>query len=158
MKMKSSFLRMGAFAIGITLLTSACTSMAHTMREPNSRLELEKSDFTLSGQVSGEATTTRILGIDFSRLFGANMGASEGGVTSANPLAMLQMTAGSLPVIGSVAFDRTQSYALYELMAANPGYDVILYPQFETRVERPIGLGFIYKITTVKAMARLGKL
>lgn len=42
-------------------------------------------------------------------------------------------------------------------MNANPGYDVVVYPQYETKIERPIGLG-IFKITTVKVTARLGKL
>ena len=41
---------------------------------------------------------------------------------------------------------------------ANKGNDVILYPQYETKVVKPIGIEFIFKTTTVKATARLGKL
>lgn len=44
-------------------------------------------------------------------------------------------------------------------MDNNPGYDVIFYPQYETKVVKNIlGLGFLSKITTVKTTARLGKL
>jgi hypothetical protein len=44
-------------------------------------------------------------------------------------------------------------------MSKNPGYDVVFYPQYEKHVRRPIlGIGFIYKKTTVIAKARLGKL
>jgi hypothetical protein len=43
-------------------------------------------------------------------------------------------------------------------MENNKGYDVVFYPQYEVTVRRPIGLGFIYKVTTVKATTRLGKL
>ena len=44
-------------------------------------------------------------------------------------------------------------------MAKNPNYDVVLYLQYETKISRPLlGLGFILKITDVKATARLGQL
>jgi hypothetical protein len=44
-------------------------------------------------------------------------------------------------------------------MFTNPGYDVIFYPQYETKISKPaLGLGFIVKITKVKTTARLGKL
>jgi hypothetical protein len=55
--------------------------------------------------------------------------------------------------------DKTANYSLYELMTNNPGYDVVFYPQYETKVLKPIlGIGFLTKITTVKTTARLGKL
>ena len=44
-------------------------------------------------------------------------------------------------------------------MSQNKGYDVVFYPQYETKVQKPaLGIGFITKITTVKTTARLGKL
>jgi hypothetical protein len=120
------------------------------MREPNVRVQLEKSDFTLSGQVSAEASTTKILSIDFNRLFNKKTGTIEGSQT---------ISLASIPVVGTVLGDKTANYALYDLMNANSGYDVIFYPQYETRISRPfLGLGFIYKKITVKATARLGKL
>jgi hypothetical protein len=44
------------------------------------------------------------------------------------------------------------------LMANNPGYDVVMYPQYVTTKVKPAGIGFFYKITTVKVTARLAKL
>lgn len=63
----------------------------------------------------------------------------------------------SIPVIGSFFGDKTESYALHELITSNPGYDVVFYPQFETKKFAP-GLGLFYNVTTVKATARRGKL
>jgi len=40
-------------------------------------------------------------------------------------------------------------------MKKNPGYDVVLYPQFETK---KFVIPFIYSKTKVKATARLGKI
>lgn len=136
-------------AVTILALLSSCTMYNKTIREPNVRVELKKSDFTLSDQVTAEAKSTKIFGIDFERLFVQKTAVSQGG--------SLNISLANIPVIGNVVADKTANYALYELMVNNPGYDVIIYPQYETVVERPIGLG-IYRITTVKVTARLGKL
>jgi hypothetical protein len=125
---------------------TSCTTVNKTMKEPNTRVELTKSDFTLSDQVSAEVTVTRILNIDFDRLFVKKSG-STGGLASL-----------AIPVVGGFVADPTQGYAVYELMNANPGYDVVFYPQYETTVSKPILIGWIYRTTTVKATARLGKL
>lgn len=147
--MKKNFLLLSA----VVLLVTSCTSVNHSMREPNTRLELSKNDFNLSDQVSATASTTRILSIDFARLFNQRTGSVDhDGSTSF-------VSASSIPVIGSIVEDKTTSYSLYELMLKNPNYDVVLYPQFETKISRPfLGLGFIYKKTTVKATSRLGQL
>ncbi|MCS6832046.1 MAG: hypothetical protein NZ521_00590 [Flammeovirgaceae bacterium] len=42
-------------------------------------------------------------------------------------------------------------------MKNNPGYDAVFYPQYEVKVVRPVGIGGLLKITTVKVTARLGK-
>ena len=118
------------------------------MREPNVFVELQKDDFTLSEQVTGQASTTKILSIDWSRLFKKETGEVQNGSLSFD-----------VPIIGGLISDYTSSYALYNLMQDNKGYDVVFYPQFETTVKRPIlGLGFIYKKTDVTVNARLGKL
>ena len=133
-----------------TIYLSSCTTINKSMREANVRVELSKSDFTLSDQFSAEAKSTKILGIDFSRLFMKKTGdiAGSGAINLA-----------SIPVIGTVVADRTSNYALYDIMTNNPGYDVVFYPQYETKVVKPIlGIGLIYSTTTVKATARLGKL
>jgi hypothetical protein len=121
------------------------------MREPNVNVNLTKSDFTLSEQVTAEATSTVILGIDFARLFNKKIGGIEGGA----------YTIGfeNVPVVGNFLGDKTSSYALYTLMNSNPGYDFIICPQYEKKVKKPIlGIGFLMKKTTVKTTARLGKL
>ena len=137
--------------VALVAMLSSCTTLTHTMREPNARLQWSKADFTFSEQVTGEATSTKFLNIDWSRLFNNTGGVVEGGGAESLSLA-------SLPVIGTLLTDPTSSYALYELMKKNPGYDVIFYPQYEISVTRPIGLGFILKTTKVKATARLGKI
>lgn len=141
-------------SVATALIFSSCTSINKSMREPNTRLNLEKKDFTLSEQVTGEATSTKIFGIDFQRLFLKETGSHQ----NDNVVAALPINIASIPVIGGFVYDATAGYALYDMMKKNPGYDVVLYPQYETTVKRPIGLGFIYKITTVKSTARLGKL
>jgi hypothetical protein len=148
--MKNLFLK-ALLVVGVFVGTfSSCTTVNRSMREPNARVEFEKSDFTLSDQVTATATSTKILGIDFQRLFTKESGNVEGGA--------LNISLASLPVVGNIVTDKTASYALHQLMSQNPGYDVIFYPQYETRVVKPIGLGFIYKKTTEKTTARLGKL
>lgn len=139
----------------LTIFAVSCTNINKSMREPNTRLNLQKSDFTLSDQVIGEASSTKILGIDFARLFMKKSANVNKDGASAGPLGI---SIASIPVIGGVIIDKTASYALYDIMEKNKGYDVVFYPQYEVTVRRPIGLGFIFKITTVKATARLGKL
>ena len=150
MNIKKTIFKMAMF-VAIVATFSSCTSLNHTMREPNTRVNLNKADFTLSEQVSAEATSTKIIGIDWSRIFISKTAAVEGG--------MINLSLASIPVIGNVLQDKTANYALYELMEANPGYDVVFYPQYETSISKPIiGLGFLLKKTTVKATARLAKL
>lgn len=136
----------------VFVLFTGCTAVNKTMREPNVRLELELDDFILSEQVSAEATSTKIVGIDWQRIFKQETGYTQGGGS-------MMINLASIPVVGTYVVDQTANYALYEMMMANPNYDVVIYPQFETTVERPLlGIGFILKTTTVKATARLGKL
>jgi hypothetical protein len=139
----------------IVLSFTNCTNINKAMREPNTRVNLEKKDFTLSDQVSGEATTTQIFGIDFARLFMKKGGTVNKDGAMAGPMGI---SLASIPVIGGIIVNPTASYALYDVMEKNKGYDVVFYPQYEITVKRPIGLGFIYKVTTVKATTRLGKL
>jgi len=138
------------FALFALLMTS-CSSINQTMREPTSAVKFGRNDFVLSQQVTGEARTVKVLCIDWARLFSkktGNITDKSSGITAAN-----------IPVIGSLSSDGTQNYALYNLMTQNPGYDVVFYPQYWTKVLRPVlGLGFILNITTVNATARLGKL
>ena len=131
---------------------SNCTTYMHSMREPNTRVNLNKSDFSLSDQVSAKAKSVTVLGIDWTRFFTKKTGSVDADASSSISWA-------SIPVIGNVISDRTADYSLYELMIANPGYDVVFYPQYETKVFKPaLGIGFLVRITNVKTTARLGKL
>lgn len=143
--------KMMGLGVLLMLFISSCTSYNKTMREPNVRVELNKNDFSLSEQVKAEATSTRIVGIDFKRIFTQKTGTISSGSNS--------ISLSSIPVIGTFVVDPTSNYALYELMHNNPGYDVVFYPQFETKIVKPIlGIGFIVTNTKVVVQARLGKL
>jgi hypothetical protein len=148
--MKKTMIKM-AMLVAVLATFASCTTLNHSMREPNTRVNFTKSDFTLSEQVSAEDKTVKILGIDFERLFKKETGVVDNGASS--------ISLANMPVIGNVLYDKTSNYALYNLMFTNPGYDVIFYPQYETKISKPaLGLGFIVKITKVKTTARLGKL
>ncbi|WP_372751748.1 hypothetical protein [Labilibaculum sp.] len=149
--MKNKVFKMAMF-VAIIATLSSCTTMNHSMREPNTRVNLNKSDFTLSDQVTAEAKSVKVLGIDWTRLFMKKTGSIKSDNFSSISFA-------SIPVIGNLIYDKTANYSLYKLMNNNPGYDVVFYPQYETKVLRPVlGIGFLSKITTVKTKARLGKL
>lgn len=127
---------------------ASCNTYRYSMREPNSKVEFQASDFNLSGQVSGEATIVKIIGIDWQRLFGdvltgtVNQGCLNVGI----------------PVVGDFTPMPGCQYALYDMMKKNPGYDVVFYPQFYLEKHAPILGTDIYSTTKVKATARLGKL
>jgi hypothetical protein len=138
--------------VAIVAAFSSCTTINHSMREPNTRVELTKSDFALSDQVTGEAKSVKVLCIDWARF----LTKKEGSVEKSNSAAINQAI---IPVIGDLISDRTANYSLYEIMKDNPGYDVVFYPQYEIKVFKPvIGIGVLVKITKVKTIARLGKL
>ena len=140
--------------LAIGILSTSCSNINKSIREPNSRLNLEKKDFTFSDQVSGEATTTKILSIDWARLFHKESASNS----NDNLRPSLPINIATVPVIGGFIIDPTSGYALHDMMKKNPGYDVVFYPQYEVTVKRPIGIGFLYKVISVKATARLGKL
>ena len=134
----------------MTIILSGCTATNHTMREPNAHMQWHKADFSYSGQVSAEASTTKILMIDWQRLFKKESGTVAGGG------ALIDLA--SLPVIGSVRYDRTANYALHKLMLDNPGYDVIFYPQYEVKNSYPGPFRVFFQKTDVKVTARLAKI
>ena len=61
----------------------------------------------------------------------------------------------TIPVIGNYGKGKVSSYALYNLMQENPGYDIVIYPQYE--VKRFI-IPVFYAKRTAKVTARLGKI
>jgi hypothetical protein len=138
--MKSNLLILVVGAL--LLLASSCSLSSHSMKTPENYIEFSKGDFEYTDQVSGEATEVKILGIDWARLFERKMG--EIGETGTI----------DIPIIGSFIGRRVNTYAVYNMIKDNPGYDLVLYPQFETHMNRV----FIVKVTKVKVTARLGKL
>lgn len=121
-----------------TVLLSSCSSINTSMREPNMLVEFDKADFELSEQIVAEAASMKVLGIDWKRLFNAQE-ASVGKSAS---------------IFGAQPFNTTSKDALYNLLVANPGYDVIFYPQYEVFKKNFI----IFSTTKVKATAKLGKI
>lgn len=139
--------KLGLFLMcGIAMLfMSSCHTYTHSMKTPNSYVEYHAEDFTLSDQVTGEATVVRVLGIDWKHLFGTKeIGETESVGTM-------------VPFIG-MAIPTGSNYALYNMMQKNPGYDVVIYPQVETYRHAPVLGTDIYSKTTFKVTARLGKL
>ena len=55
--------------ISLALILSSCSVSNHSMKTPNYHIEFYKSDFEYSRQVTAEATSVRVLGIDWTRLF-----------------------------------------------------------------------------------------
>lgn len=128
---------------GVAILFSSCSASFHSMREPNVRVELTANDFDLSDQLVGEANVTRVFGVDWSRLFSVKAGETSG------------MRNLAIPVVGNFVMDRGANYALYELMQKTPGYDVVVYPQVESKGTNFL---FLFSSTDYKVTARLGKL
>ena len=137
------FLRILMVFTAIAVMFTSCTIKSHSMKSPNNYVEFKKEDFEFSGQVSGEATQVKIIGIDFARLFQQKLGEVE----SAGQL--------QIPVIGSFIATKVNLYALYNVMKDNPGYDVVFYPQYETQ---KTGIPIIFTTTKVKVTARLAKI
>lgn len=127
------------------LFMTSCNTYMHNMKTPNSYVEYHAADFTLSDAVTGEATVTRVLGIDWVHLFGTK----EIGTT--------ESVGTVVPYIGMTIPDGA-NYALYKLMQKNPGYDVVIYPQVESYRYAPVLGTDLYSKTTYKVTARLGKL
>ena len=119
--------------VGLYCMTS-CASTYKTMREPNVLVELNSGDYTLSEPVQGEGEVVKVLGIDWAHLFNkktASVNASVfGGLLSSS-----------------------ESYAVYDMLEKNPGYDFVMYPQVTKETKSYV----VFSKTLVKVTARLGK-
>jgi len=136
-------LRLLALVAVVAVAFTSCELQSHSMKQPNNIVKFVKDDFKYSPQVTGEATSTQILMIDWARLFSKKMGeAPEAGVVE-------------IPVIGNLIANKVNNYALFNIMQDNPGYDVVFYPSFETKTKNYL---YLYKVTTVKVTARLAKI
>lgn len=135
------------FLLPSTLLIWNCSTTNLSMQSPSPLIEFKREDFKISQQHSAEASETKIIGIDFKRIF-ASKSASIG---SNSPI-----SSSSIPVIGNYISSFAKDYALYNLMSNNPGYDFVLYPQFKIKKTCPIlGICILLQVNDVTATARL---
>lgn len=146
-KQMTKLLKLAMVMVGIFMLAS-CSITNRSIQEQNSLLRLVHDDFNYSEQVVGEAQTVRVLGVDWKRLFKKGEFANGESMNPGIDLA-------SLPIVGNVLHEKTYNLALYQLLNANPGYDIIMYPQYEMTKK---GFPGIFTRTTVKATARLAKI
>ncbi|MDX9770179.1 MAG: hypothetical protein RBT19_07440 [Tenuifilaceae bacterium] len=155
------------FFVMSILVFGSCSVTDRAMQTPNYHIEFYKSDFEYSPQVTAEATMVRVLGIDWSRLFNwnsatisnsnefssPNLDVSVGTTVLVDPI--VGVVSAIIPVLGDQVKGGVRSYALYNLMAENPGYDVVVYPQYE--VKKYI-VPIFYSKRTAKVTARLAKI
>jgi hypothetical protein len=152
--------------IVLIVFLSSCSVSNHSMKTPNYHIEFYKSDFEYSKQVTAEATSVRVFGIDWNRLFKWETGQVNSdrfnqqtqNITISGNI-VTETVAGAfstvVPVLGDHGKGKVSSYALFNLMKENPGYDVVIYPQYESK---KFIVPIFYSKRIVKVTARLGKI
>ena len=158
------------FALSLFIFTS-CQVNRRSMKESNYQIFLNKSDISYTEQKLGEAEQIKVLGIDWKRLFGKY---DLGGLNTLpnEPLAdnsLIQSNTsfvagpnGSSPVISSLTnivgltsnTNKIENFALYDLITKNPGYDMIMFPQFEVRKKWYV-FGSKTKVSVKARMAKI---
>ena len=137
-----NFFTLLALVVAISTVFTGCSTYSKSMVEPHNHIQFTHDDYTFSDQVSGEASQTKLFGIDFARLFSKKYGETS------------RIGYSSVPVIGGFISNNVVNYALYNILQDNPGYDIVLYPQYDIQTSTFL----IGKTTRVKVTARLGKL
>ena len=122
----------------IALFFSSCSTLTSSIKNPTNYIEFNKNDFDYTKQVSSTSK------VDF--LFGFSL---------ANTRKKGKFSKGSSALIGFGIgkLSKAENLAIYNLLKDNPGYDVVLYPKFDTKSS-----GFIFTTSEVKVTARLAKL
>lgn len=152
--------------IAAIIVLQGCSVSSRSMKTPNYHIEFYKNDFEYSQQVSAEATSVRILCIDWQRFFNWETGNissdrfrddSQNVMVSGNIIAdpIVGVVSAIIPVVGDYGKGKVSAYALHRLMQENPGYDVVIYPQYETQ---RFFVPLFYSKRTVTVTARLGKI
>lgn len=148
------------FLLIVLVSLSSCSTGMHWQSVANSQLQFKRDDLEISQPITAEVKQTLIFGIDFKRLFRADLGTLSGetGVAAggSSPADML----GAIPIFGtllrsSMNLAKVQGYAVAKLMADNPGYDCVIYPKYTQKSKNYFG---IVRKTTGKIEARLGKI
>ena len=127
----------------VAALLAGCSLSSLTRKSPANYIEFNKADFEISNQITGEATVEKILMVDWARLFNKKYGVIE------------VPTQAIYTIIGSQAAFYPQRYAIFNILQENPGYDIVLYPQYESKMT---GFPPFYSVTKVKVTTKLGKL
>lgn len=121
----------------VVVAITSCSVTSSSMKNPSNYIEFVKNDFEYSDQLSSSAK------IDF--LFG---------IPLSNTRKIGKFSKNSFKIIGFRSkLNKAEDVAIYNLLQNNPGYDVVLYPKFETKSK-----GFIFTSSQVKVTARLAKL
>lgn len=131
----------------LALFLGSCSSKNIGMMNANTELQLRKFDLDITEQRTASLTVTRILGIDFSRLFNV-----EGAGFDKNGSALIPIV--GLP--GMTGPSVEERYVLRKLIDDNSGtsYDMIMYPKFEMHKKNMIFIS----TTDVKVTARFATL
>ena len=133
--------------VALATMASSCTVSRNSMREANYQLWLHHEDLELSEQVVGEANQTKVLMVDWKRLFGGNWEFGQAGGLPNDPfspqlngsvtgVAASQVEAVNFVINGIIGLNnvsRVEQMAMFDLMRKNPGYDMIIFPQFAAR-------------------------
>jgi hypothetical protein len=128
---------------------TGCRTAGNAIASQNILYEFGRNDMDVSDQKTAEASSTKILGIDFARLFNKESG-------NFNPEGYAGVVKGQIPVVGVVINPtRVQNYALFNLLKGEPTYDFVLYPRFQQETK---GIPFLFTTTKSKVTARLGKI
>lgn len=155
----------------ILLILTSCSIQNRSMKSTSELLLLNVKDFELSEQVTASATVVRVFGVDWKRLFSWQTGVIGDGIQTseiqvgtgyhsisaldANNNDLTSISTFILPVLGTILRGNAPAYALNTLMQENPGYDMIIYPQYNRKKKV---VPFFYSKTEVEVTARLGKL
>lgn len=161
------------FLVLLSVITiTSCTLSKRQITSQNYHVEFYKADFEYSPQVIGSATVVRVLGIDWKRIFNraegnignefpaSNSAASGsvnlvGGSPETTVYASANYILNSLPIVGTAISNKDEAYAVHDLLLKNGGYDVLIFPQFESSRK---GVPFIYTKNQVKVTARLARI
>lgn len=121
----------------VSITISSCTSLTSSIKNTTNYIEFEKNDFEYTKQVSSTAKINFLFGIPLN-----------------NTRKSGKFSNGSVSIIGFRSkLNKAEDVAVYKLLKDNPGYDLVLYPKFDTKSS-----GFIFTNAEVTVTARLAKL
>lgn len=136
----------------IAILIVSCKTSSNSMKELNSQVQFKRDDFIFSNQVEGEAQQLKIFCIDFTWLLNKGRGEIKGSSEFEQKSRVLT----KIPIVGSYFIpNKLESYAIYDMIKKNPGYDAVFYPTFEATGFK---IPFIFSNTNIKVKAKLAKL